>query len=59
MLQVLGAFSMISWVSLALGRVGDVITGSWLRAHKMLVLGGALAVDSERLDNFRALGYLA
>jgi urease subunit alpha len=58
-LHDLGAFSMISSDSQAMGRVGEVITRSWQTAHKMKVQRGALAQDSERHDNFRARRYVA
>lgn len=58
-LHDLGAFSMISSDSQAMGRVGEVITRSWQTAHKMKVQRGALPQDSERNDNFRARRYLA
>jgi len=58
-LHDLGAFSMISSDSQAMGRVGEVITRSWQTAHKMKLQRGALAQDSERHDNFRARRYIA
>ena len=58
-LHDLGAFSMISSDSQAMGRVGEVITRSWQTAHKMKVQRGALPQDSGRNDNFRARRYLA
>ncbi|WP_020560123.1 urease subunit alpha [Thiofilum flexile] len=58
-LHDLGAFSMISSDSQAMGRVGEVITRTWQTAHKMKVQRGALAPDSERNDNFRAKRYIA
>jgi urease subunit alpha len=58
-LHDLGAFSMISSDSQAMGRVGEVITRSWQTAHKMKVQRGALPQDSERNDNFRARRYVA
>ncbi|HTP40277.1 MAG TPA: urease subunit alpha, partial [Steroidobacteraceae bacterium] len=56
-LHDLGAFSMISSDSQAMGRVGEVITRSWQTAHKMKVQRGALPEDSARHDNFRARRY--
>src|SRR6202042_244734 len=58
-LHDLGAFSMISSDSQAMGRVGEVITRSWQTAHKMKLQRGALPHDSERHDNFRARRYIA
>ncbi len=58
-LHDLGAFSMISSDSQAMGRVGEVITRSWQTAHKMKVQRGPLPQDSDRNDNFRARRYVA
>ncbi len=69
-LHDLGAFSMISSDSQAMGRVGEVITRTWQTAHKMKVQRGALAPLSlrergyrgkrgERNDNFRVKRYIA
>jgi urease subunit alpha len=58
-LHDLGAFSMISSDSQAMGRVGEVITRTWQTAHKMKVQRGALTPDSSRNDNFRVRRYLA
>ncbi|WP_116811512.1 urease subunit alpha [Steroidobacter cummioxidans] len=58
-LHDLGAFSMISSDSQAMGRVGEVITRTWQTAHKMKVQRGSLAPDSARNDNFRVRRYLA
>lgn len=58
-LHDLGAFSMISSDSQAMGRVGEVITRSWQTAHKMKVQRGALPQDSARNDNFRVKRYVA
>jgi urease subunit alpha len=58
-LHDLGAFSMISSDSQAMGRVGEVITRSWQTAHKMKVQRGALPQDSSRNDNYRVRRYLA
>ncbi|RTK99278.1 MAG: urease subunit alpha, partial [Lysobacterales bacterium] len=51
-LHDLGAFSMLSSDSQAMGRVGEVITRTWQTAHKMKAQRGPLAPDSERADNF-------
>ena len=58
-LHDLGAFSMISSDSQAMGRVGEVITRTWQTAHKMKLQRGALPQDSARHDNFRAKRYVA
>ncbi|MDS3862245.1 urease subunit alpha [Thermosynechococcaceae cyanobacterium BACA0444] len=58
-LHDLGAFSMISSDSQAMGRVGEVIIRTWQTAHKMKVQRGALTEDSQRNDNFRAKRYVA
>jgi urease subunit alpha len=57
-LHDLGAFSMISSDSQAMGRVGEVIIRTWQTAHKMKVQRGSLAGDSEA-DNLRAKRYVA
>src|SRR5215831_5674098 len=51
-LHDLGAFSMISSDSQAMGRVGEVITRTWQTAHKMKVQRGSLTEDNARHDNF-------
>jgi urease subunit alpha len=58
-LHDLGAFSMISSDSQAMGRIGEVVIRTWQTAHKMKVQRGALSEDSERNDNFRAKRYVA
>ena len=59
-LHDLGAFSMISSDSQAMGRVGEVVTRTWQTAHKMKVQRGLLAEDEELgCDNFRAKRYVA
>lgn len=58
-LHDLGAFSMISSDSQAMGRVGEVIVRTWQTAHKMKVQRGPLPEDSQRHDNFRAKRYVA
>jgi len=57
-LHDLGAFSMISSDSQAMGRVGEVIIRTWQTAHKMKVQRGQLPEDTES-DNFRARRYIA
>jgi len=58
-LHDLGAFSMISSDSQAMGRVGEVIIRTWQTAHKMKVQRGSLADDPSRHDNFRIKRYIA
>lgn len=58
-LHDLGAFSMMSSDSQAMGRVGEVIIRTWQTAHKMKVQRGALKEDSDRNDNFRVKRYIA
>ncbi len=59
-LHDIGALSMMSSDSQAMGRVGEVITRTWQTAHKMKVQRGALAEDAETgADNFRAKRYVA
>ncbi|MFZ5603644.1 MAG: urease subunit alpha, partial [Pseudomonadota bacterium] len=58
-LHDLGAFSMISSDSQAMGRVGEVVIRTWQTAHKMKVQRGPLPQDSDRNDNFRAKRYIA
>jgi urease subunit alpha len=58
-LHDLGAFSMISSDSQAMGRIGEVITRTWQTAHKMKVQRGALPQDNSRNDNFRVRRYVA
>jgi len=67
-LHDLGAFSMISSDSQAMGRVGEVIIRTWQTAHKMKVQRGFLPPNQEdsnptnsvtENDNFRAKRYIA
>ena len=58
-LHDLGAISMMSSDSQAMGRVGEVILRTWQSAHKMKVQRGALPEDSSRNDNFRVKRYIA
>ncbi|HEY6879730.1 MAG TPA: urease subunit alpha [Polyangiales bacterium] len=58
-LHDLGAFSMMSSDSQAMGRVGEVIMRTWQTAHKMKLQRGALAPDPSRHDNFRVKRYIA
>ena len=67
-LHDLGAISMMSSDSQAMGRVGEVIIRTWQTAHKMKAQRGWLAPESgrseatealQRNDNFRAKRYVA
>ena len=58
-LHDLGAFSMMSSDSQAMGRVGEVIIRTWQTAHKMKVQRGSLAEDPAAHDNFRIKRYVA
>jgi urease subunit alpha len=58
-LHDLGAISMFSSDSQAMGRVGEVILRCWQTAHKMKLQRGALPGDGARHDNFRAKRYVA
>ncbi|GAA3894581.1 urease subunit alpha [Gibbsiella dentisursi] len=58
-LHDIGAFSMTSSDSQAMGRVGEVIMRTWQVAHKMKLQRGPLPGDSEEKDNFRVKRYIA
>jgi urease subunit alpha len=58
-LHDLGAFSMISSDSQAMGRVGEVIIRTWQTAHKMRVQRGRLLAETGENDNLRAKRYVA
>ena len=58
-LHDLGAFSMMSSDSQAMGRVGETTLRCWQTAHKMKVQRGPLPEDNARHDNFRAKRYVA
>ena len=58
-LHDLGAISMMSSDSQAMGRVGEVVIRTWQTASKMKVQRGSLPEDSARNDNFRAKRYVA
>jgi urease subunit alpha len=58
-LHDLGAISMMSSDSQAMGRVGEVIIRTWQTAHKMKAQRGVLPGDSERNDNARVKRYIA
>jgi urease subunit alpha len=58
-LHDLGALSMMSSDSQAMGRVGEVIIRTWQTADKMKRQRGPLTGDSVRNDNTRAKRYVA
>ncbi|TKB70370.1 MAG: urease subunit alpha [Nitrospira sp.] len=62
-LHDLGAISIMSSDSQAMGRIGEVIIRTWQNAHKMKVQRGHLSpnegTDSSQNDNFRAKRYVA
>ncbi len=58
-LHDLGAFSMMSSDSQAMGRCGEVLIRTWQTADKMKRQRGKLPEDSERNDNFRVKRYIA
>src|SRR5271155_937863 len=58
-LHDLGAFSMMSSDSQAMGRVGEVIIRTWQTAHKMREQRGSLSGDPARHDNSRIKRYVA
>ena len=58
-LHDLGAFSVLSSDSQAMGRVGEVITRTWQTAHKMKVQRGRLEGEQGDNDNLRVRRYIA
>jgi urease subunit alpha len=62
-LHDMGAFSMMSSDSQAMGRVGEVIIRTWQAAHKMKVQRGSLSepgyADPKEHDNARIKRYVA
>ncbi|ODT35500.1 MAG: urease subunit alpha [Lautropia sp. SCN 70-15] len=58
-LHDLGAISIFSSDSQAMGRVGEVILRCWQTAHKMKQQRGPLPGDGPRNDNFRVKRYVA
>ena len=58
-LHDMGAISMMSSDSQAMGRVGEVVIRTWQTADKMKAQRGPLAPDSSRNDNFRVKRYIA
>jgi urease subunit alpha len=59
LLHDLGAISMLSSDSQAMGRVGEVITRTWQTAHKLREQRGPLSPDTGGADNFRIRRYIA
>jgi urease subunit alpha len=58
-LHDLGALSMMSSDSQAMGRVGEVIIRTWQTAHKMKAQRGSLEGDPQTSDNARVKRYIA
>ncbi len=58
-LHDMGALSMMSSDSQAMGRVGEVIMRTWQTAHKMKVQRGKLPLDTDRNDSFSVKRYVA
>jgi urease subunit alpha len=58
-LHDMGAISIMSSDSQAMGRVGEVIIRTWQTADKMKSQRGALEGDTARNDNFRVKRYIA
>ncbi|QJR15440.1 urease subunit alpha [Usitatibacter palustris] len=58
-LHDLGAFSMMSSDSQAMGRVGEVIIRTWQTAHKMKIQRGAMKGDPKTHDNARVKRFIA
>ena len=58
-LHDLGAISMMSSDSQAMGRIGEVILRTWQTAHKMKTQRGRLAEETGDNDNFRCKRYVA
>jgi urease subunit alpha len=58
-LQDLGAISMMSSDSQAMGRAGEVVLRTWQTAHKMKEQRGPLAGDPPGADNARIKRYVA
>jgi len=58
-LHDLGAISMMSSDSQAMGRIGEVITRSWQTAHKMRSQRGRLPGERGNSDNLRIKRYIS
>lgn len=58
-LHDLGAISMMSSDSQAMGRIGEVITRTWQTAHKMREQRGRLPLETGANDNLRVKRYIS
>ncbi|WP_297631974.1 urease subunit alpha [uncultured Clostridium sp.] len=58
-LHDMGVFSIMSSDTMAMGRIGEVVTRTWQIASKMKMQRGALEGDAELSDNNRAKRYVA
>jgi urease subunit alpha len=58
-LHDIGALSILSSDSQAMGRVGEVVTRTWQTAHKMKAQRGLLPEEAGENDNFRVRRYVA
>jgi urease subunit alpha len=58
-LHDVGAISIVSSDSQAMGRIGEVITRTWQTADKMKSVRGRLAIEHGDNDNFRIRRYVA
>lgn len=58
-LHDLGAISMMSSDTMAMGRIGEVVARTWRTAGKMRDLRGPLEGDAEGRDNTRVKRYIA
>jgi len=58
-LHDLGALSIMSSDSQAMGRIGEVVTRTWQTAHKMKIQRGSLPGDPARNDNQRVKRYVS
>ena len=58
-LHDMGAISMMSSDSQAMGRIGEVVLRTWQTAHKMKIQRGTLQEDKAKHDNFRVKRYIA
>ncbi|KAJ6430311.1 hypothetical protein OIU84_021670 [Salix udensis] len=58
-LHDMGAISIISSDSQAMGRIGEVICRTWQTAHKMKSQRGLIGPDGSDNDNFRIKRYIA
>ena len=58
-LQDMGVFSIMSSDTMAMGRIGEVVTRTWQTASKMKKQRGKLPEDCEENDNYRVRRYIA